>query len=83
MNIQLKLIHKLTLRIGNVKEEWKSTKSFYDLFLGRKAQRPARIETVCLKNQGHVGPWNRPKPAWTEICCSMASATTAATPAQP
>ena len=32
-----------------MKEEWKSTKSFYDSFLRRKAQRPARIETVCQK----------------------------------
>ena len=32
-----------------MKEEWKSTKSFYDSFLRRKAPRPARIETVCRK----------------------------------
>ena len=32
-----------------MKEEWKSTKSFYDSFLRRKAQHPARIETVWQK----------------------------------
>ena len=32
-----------------MKEEWKSTKSFYYSFLRRKAQHPARIETVCRK----------------------------------
>ena len=36
---------KLTLRTGNMKEEWKSTNSF----LRRKAQHPVRIETVCRK----------------------------------
>ena len=60
-----------------MKEEWKSTKSFYYSFLRRKAQHPARIETVCRK-KAKVDPGNHTWPIWTEICCSTACATTAA-----
>ena len=41
-----------------------------------KAQRPARMETVCVKSHGRPGI--RTRPARIETCCSTACATTAA-----
>ena len=41
-------------------EEYKIIPGF--VLIRRKAQRPARIETVCGKNQGQVDPGIEPSP---------------------